>query len=99
MDREPVADYWDTHQVTGRGKRLEKVPSSSVENLEYRLNLRLTHTDMRRLSVEAEKRGVRFTELARQFILEGLDGAEGRTLEVCLDALARDVEALKQRIG
>lgn len=97
--RQEEVGYWDTHELVGRGKASKKVPAANVDNLEYRLNLRLTRKDMHRLASEAEKRGVRFTELARQFILEGLERAGGSTLEVRLEALARDVEDLKHRVG
>lgn len=97
ITRDAEAEYWDTHEVVGRGKGFRKVPAASVENLEYRLNLRLTRSDLHRLAAEAGRRGVRFTELARQFILEGLGRAEHEPLEVRLEALAREVEALKAR--
>lgn len=99
VDRQAEAEYWDTHELVGRGRGFKKVPAANVENLEYRLNLRLTMRDMHRLAEEAEKRGVRFTELARQFIGEGLERADSSTLEARLEALVRDVAELKQRVG
>ena len=93
--RDEEAQYWDRHEAVGRGKTFRQVAAAPVENLAYRLTLRLTPSALHRLAAEAERRGVRLTDLARQFILEGLEQQAPGALEARVEALAREVEALK----
>lgn len=97
VSRDEEARYWDSHEAVGRGKSFRRVPATPVENLAYRLSLRLTPSAMHRLAAEAERRGVRLTGLARQFILEGLEQQAPGSLEAPVEALAREVEGLKSR--
>lgn len=91
---ERLAEHWDTHQaITGEGEWLtEPAPAGPM----VVFSLRLPRPIAAQLRAEAAARGLKPTELAREWITQHLNDPGGHN--PASDAIAGQLEALAARL-
>lgn len=72
-NRAEEAAFWDTHDITDYLDELESVEVRFVKKLSEGITVRLTPAMLRQLQIQARRKGVGPSTLARMWILERLD--------------------------
>ena len=80
MTYEEEAKWWDTHSLADYWDEFKVVEARFAENLTKWVNVRVDPATFSRLRVQARRRGVGVTTLARMWILEKLNKLEESTI-------------------
>ena len=91
--------YWDAQDPLRQGRKARvQHPELSEKRLSY-FALRLSGTDISRLAEIAKGRGMKTSELARAFILQGLGQTEkNNNLEQRISILEKELGEVKQKL-
>jgi hypothetical protein len=91
--------YWDAQDPLRQGRKARvQHPQPPEKRLSY-FALRLSGTDISRLAEIAKGRGMKTSELARAFILQGLGQTEKHNnLEQRIGILEKELGEVKQRL-
>ena len=77
---EEEAKFWDTHDTTNFMDEFKPVKVKFAKNLSQGITVRFDPTTLTSLRKEANKKGVGPTTLVRMWIMEKLNGFQGRSL-------------------
>lgn len=72
VSREELAKFWDTHSFADYWDDLKPVKVEVAKNLQHEVRIRLDSDSIKKLDEKAQKRGIRFDTLAKNWILEHL---------------------------
>lgn len=75
-NREEMAKFWDTHDVSDYWDELKPVKVRVAKRLSEGLNIRLDPDTLAQLRAQAAEKGIGPTTLARMWILEQVKKAE-----------------------
>lgn len=72
VSREELARFWDTHSFADYWDELKPANVEFDKNLKHEVRITLDSKSIKKLDEKAQKKGIRFDTLAKNWILEHL---------------------------